>query len=264
MAAEMFTLNPSCTPDTWLLWVGMNRFGAAAIDTSSRLVKTIGYHSLDLYQPDQLRSAAAAAFGEQASIRKIMVAFRLDSWCWTPASAGNSPEVIEKWIHPFFPQRVGHSWIADSEGPNGAVGWVEVPGHLLAQLQALSPQVFFRHAAGFKHLSVADHACRLELTRVGDRGWFSIWQNGNFIYGQPHVVETEADLLYVLSMLSEKFDLPTAEMKLTLTGEWEADSEWLSVLRRYFSKIEGRDAGFVLQEIDQPGHWFTPLSDLLS
>ncbi len=264
MGVRSFTLNPSCTPDTWCLWVGPQRVGSVSIDSATGHIKQIGYFPFDPFSPQQLRTLADGAFGKNASILKINVAFRFDQWTWIPTAQCESANAVDKWIRPFFPERMGHSWVDDPRGPAEATAWVDVPAHLIDQLKKLSANIHNCHATGFLSAANSSAGPSLELVRVGNRCWFSLFDNQQFLYGQPHIIEELDDLLYVLGILFEKYGLQATDTRLSLVGEWEPDSDWLNILRLRFNRIEGRDAPIANLGADHPGHWFTPLADLLA
>lgn len=263
MSTGSYTLNPSCSPDTCLLWVGPNRIGYASLDATGRSIRTIGYHAFDPYDPDPLREPLLEAFGEGSVIRRVIVALRFDQWVWTPSTSGNSSDALDAWIRPFFPERIGHRWITDTSGPDSSIAWVETPVHLLTKLQSICSHVECRHAVGFVRSNNNDTATQLELTRVGNRCWISLHGTDHFQYGQPHLVEQPDDLLYVLGILFEKYNVQASGVKLSLVGEWEPGDEWLHLLRSRFPHIEGRDNVLSGLLTDVPGHWFTPIADLL-
>lgn len=264
MTARSYTLDPACSPDTWYCWVGPDSIGSAAVDSSTKSIRHIGYQPIELYRPDQFRAAALEIFGSAATIRRIIVAFRFDQWAWIPTADSESSDVLDKWIRPFFPARLGHTWIEDRQGPPDATAWVEVPTYFMDQLKALSSNISFRHATGFANVGDPSTDAHLELALVGKRCWFSFWDKGRFLYGQPHIIEQPADLLYVLGILFEKFEVRAADTRLSLIGEWGTESDLLRTLRDRFKQIEGRDAVLSDLRTDLPGHWFTPLADLLS
>ncbi len=264
MTDRSYTIDPACSPDTWYLWIGPNRLGIVSVDAASETIKQIEYRAFDPYSPQALRTLAKETFGQDGNIPAIIVSFRFDQWAWIPGHAGKSSDVLDKWIRPFFPERLGHTWVDDPKGPADSMAWVEVPTHLVDQLTGLSPNVTFRHAAGFHGAGNVQTGNSLELSRMGNRCWLSLQAGDRFLYGQPHIIEKPDDLLYVLGILFDKFDLRAADTRLSLVGEWEPDAEWLQALRKRFSQIEGRDSLLSSLRSDLPGHWFTPLADLLS
>lgn len=263
MASATLTFNPSCRPDTWILLVGTDRFASAAIDPFNRFLLQAEWADLDPYAPDFFLTRARALFTDRAEIRKIHVCFLLPQWFWTPTSL-EADVFAPEGPAANWPQRSGHSWIADQTGPANATAWVNVPQQILTQLNQLSAPVGFKHASVFCSPARAGQAYRLEILRVGNLCWFSLWAGERFLYGQPHTVTTPEDLLYVLALLSEKFSFRSDRLPIFLTGDWSLEENWLVPLRQRFARLETRDAAWKNLPGDQPAHAFTPLEDIFS
>ncbi|MFM7672694.1 MAG: hypothetical protein ACKO6Q_08915 [Bacteroidota bacterium] len=263
MAIVSLSHNISCQPDTLVLIIGPDRFGSAAIDPFNRYIKEHRYSEHDMYAPDTFRQYAKDVFTERAEIRKIRVGFLLSDWCWLPTDM-LPDEQPHKLLSAHWPQKPGHTWISDNTGPAQATAWVRVPDHLLEQLKSLSATLEFKHAHFFKTDHQSKYPYQLEILRIGDMGWFSIWEKDRFLYGQPHVIAVTDDLLCTLSLLVEKFELPVKKLDVRLTGEWELASDELVALRQRFSNLRSRESNWRNSTSEHPSHWFTPLEDIFS
>lgn len=71
------------------------------------------------------------------------------------------------------------------------------------------------------------------------------------------------DLLYVLSILSEKYALDAARLDLFLSGEWTIGSQEVNALRARFPSLQTKDCTWSGLGEEYPPHWFTPLEALL-
>jgi hypothetical protein len=263
MTNEIYTYNPACQPDNWILVIGPENYASAAIDRFNRYIKQIEYRPFDLYASGTLREFAKEIFTERAEIRKIRVCFLLSDWCWTPTSLTRT-EAIQEWLDPFWSEKTGHTWLSDSCSKNDATAWVRVPKHLIEELNQLSATVEFVHGRFFTSASPSRKQFTLQITRLGQDCWFGLWDQQRLLYAQPHRIEDVNDLLYTLSILVDKYNVKTQQLALQLAGQWTLDSDFLPPLRQRFSDIQSREANWVDGAGMYPAHWFTPLVDTLA
>lgn len=263
MAYDSLTYNPSCQPDTWILLIGPDRYASAAIDPFNRFLLQAEWSDLDLYKPDFFSQRAKAIFTERTEIRKIRVCFLLPEWFWTPTSldaevpASHGPTTG-------WPDKAGHSWINDQIVSADATASVRVPQQILHQLNQHTNSLEYKHCSVFSVRERPATGPQLEILRVGQICWFSLWQSERFLYGQPHPISHADDLLYVLSLLAAKYDLPTDRLNLTLSGDWSLDSPCLDPLRQRFPQLHTRESTWKKLPGDHPAHWYTPLEDIFS
>lgn len=259
MQTDRFFMDPACSPDTWLLWIGPKQYGSVCIHSSSGAIKQLEYRDFDLYGTDVFVRHAAELFSDRAAIQKICVSFRLNDWCWTPTAFTSEKEAVKKWISPFWPDRFGHRWVADGSGPLEATAWVLTPDHIRDQLHHLCQTVEYKHASGFTPSAGTRESSCLQIARLKDECWVSINRSGAFLYGQPHRVESEGDLLYLLSQLVDRFELDWSVLDIHLSGQWESDSKLLDTLHDRTERISFLECPW---SFDGPLHWYTPLYDL--
>jgi hypothetical protein len=262
MQTENFQLDPACQPNTWLLWIGPGQYGSVALDSSTGRVKQIEYRDFDPYAVDVFVRHAAELFTDRSAIHSIRVCFRLNEWCWTPTAFTTEKDAVQKWITPFWPDRVGHRWVADQAGPADATAWVFTPDHIRDQLHHLCTAVEYRHAAGFMTTRQPSDSAVLEIIKMSDLCWFTLSTSANFRYGQPHLVESEADLIYTLAGLTRRFNLNWNDLDVYLSGQWPLDSSWISSLQDRTPRIHWRNTPWSSLNTELPAHWFTPLYDL--
>lgn len=263
MKSETLTYNTTAQPNTWLLMIGPDRVGSLAYDSFNRYVSQLAYTAFDLYAPDILPRMAKESFTERAEIRKIRVACLMSEWCWLPTAIVGEKDA-HKWLSEKWPEKPGHEWVADSSGPAEATAWVRVPSHLIIQLNKLSTAVEFSHAAMFRPIAVSNSADKLEIIRMGEWCWFSVWKQGKFHYAQPHLIRTADDLLYLLSILMDEYKLSPDLLEVQLLGEWPLDAEEVSVLRTRFRNLHGSEVDWKNLPGDQPSHWYSPIAKILS
>jgi hypothetical protein len=259
MQTDKFHLDPACNPNTWLLWIGASQYGSLCMDSSTGIVKQLEYRDHDLYGSDVFVRHAAELFSDRAAIQTIRVAFRLNEWCWTPTAFTSEKEAVQKWIAPFWPDRIGHRWVADGDGLLDATAWVWTPDHIRDQLHHLCNRVEYKHTAGFSHSTQSIDATHVQLVRLQNDCWITLTQANRFLYGQPHRIETEGDLLYVLAGLIDRFSLNWSNIDISLSGQWALESELIAALKKRTERIAYTDSPFSFSE---PAHWFTPLYDL--
>ena len=264
MQTRTFQLDPTCSPDSWLLWIGPDQYGSVALHTATGTIKQMEYRSFDAYGTDVFLRHAAEIFADRSAIRQIRVAFRMDAWCWTPTAFTSEVDAIQKWISPFWPEQVGHRWVADGHGPTDATAWVLSPDHIRDQLHHLFSLVEYKHACGLNLPNATAASTSMELIRMRDQCWICIWRQNQFLYGQPHRIETAADLLYTLSMLTNRFTLDWSTLDIRLAGQWSSDSELLGTLQSRSNRIQFRSNPWANLLSDSPAHWFTPLYDLFA
>lgn len=262
MQAEHFQYDPACQPNTWLLWIGPGQYGSAALDASSGRIKQLEYRDYDPYAADVFVRHAAELFTDRSSIHSIRVSFRLHEWCWTPTALTAEKDAVQQWIAPFWPDRIGHRWVADHAGPADATAWVFTPDHIRDQLHHLCTAVEYKHAAGFMTNRGASDAPVLEITNMNDLCWVTVSNSATFLYGQPHRIESAADLLYLLTGLTHRFNLNWADLEVYLSGQWPLDSSLLSMLQHRTHRIQWRNHPWSSLHAALPAHWFTPLYDL--
>lgn len=259
MQTDHFFLDPSCSPDTWLLWIGANQYGSVGMDSSSGAIKQLEYRDYDRYEADVFVRHAAELFADRTAIQKIRVAFRLNDWCWTPTAFTSEKEAVQKWISPFWPDRVGHRWVADGSGPSEATAWVLTPDHIRDQLHHVCQKVEYKHASGFTPSAELPESTYIQIIRFQDDYWVSINRSGIFLYGQPHRIESEGDLLYLLSQLVDRFELDGSVFAIQLSGHWNSDSKLLDLLSERTDHISFLESPW---SFDRPAHWNTPLYEL--
>jgi hypothetical protein len=263
MSNDNFSYDPSCRPNNLVLCISHDQLGVAAIDLHEKKIKQIEYRPFDLYNSDTFSDLSKEWIVDTNSINRLRVVFLLNDWCWTPTSLTSQREQALEWIKSFWPDRIGHAWIADSTGTADATAWVRVPVHLLDQLKKISSDLTFTHASFFNPRPPSS-TCQLSIVRIGSTCCFSVWNEGHFLYGQPHTIESTEDLTFVLSLLREKYSLQLDQMELDLSGQWPLDSEWMDLLQKHFPTIQGRDIHWTGIEAGLPPHWFTPLEDIFT
>ena len=263
MKSEIFTYQPTSQPNAWILLIGPDRIGSLAYDSFNRYIRHAEYTPFDLYTPTVFDQLAKELFPARAEIRKIRAAFLLPEWCWLPSAVIGEKDA-QKWLAAQWPEKPGHEWVADRNGPAEATAWVRVPSHLINQLKKLSADVQCTHAAPFISASTNNSMDRMEIIRMGNWCWFSIWKQNQFHYAQPHYIGSTDDLLYVLSLLAAEYKFSPDQMDVQLLGEWPVVAEELSALRARFRNLHGTEVGWKDLPGDQPPHWFTPLAKILS
>lgn len=263
MKTETLSYNTGCQPNAWSLLIGPDRIGSLAYDSFNRYISQLAYAAFDLYDPHALSVMAKEIFTERAEIRKIRVAFLTSEWCWLPTAIVGEKDA-HKWLAEKWPEKPGHEWVADNSGPAEATAWVRVPSHLIAQLKKLSTVVEFSHAAMFRPNARLNSTDSLEIIRMGDWYWFSVWKLGKFHYAQPQLIRSVDDLLYLLSELTAEFKLLPDLLDVQLLGEWPFDAEEVSFLRTRFRNLHGSEVDWKNLPGEEPSHWYTPFAKILS
>jgi hypothetical protein len=116
MKSEIFTYQPTSQPNAWILLIGPDRIGSLAYDSFNRYIRHAEYTPFDLYTPTVFDQLAKEVFPARAEIRKIRAAFLLPEWCWLPSAVIGEKDA-QKWLAAQWPEKPGHEWVADRNGP---------------------------------------------------------------------------------------------------------------------------------------------------
>ena len=263
MSTTLFSLDASCQPDQLILCISRDQLGLATIDTQHRKIYQCAYSAFDLYQPTALYNRIQECLPAQHSISRIRVGFMLDDWCWTPTSLTSDNAKAAAWIESVWPNRTGHTWVSDSVISSDATAWVRVPITLIDELKKICTDLTFAHAS-FTSVTPSTATHQLSIVRIGTTGFFSLRKQDQFLYGQPHHVTTVQELHYVLALLADKFSWVPDQVELTLSGQWQLSTEWMDLLQRYFTTLQGIDCTWQGLDPAVPLHWFRPLEDLVA